>query len=35
MDFQNSPSELKVDLIYVLNLVNQIEVIYENRMIFS
>ena len=29
MDFQTSPSELKVDLIYVLNLVNQIKVIYE------
>jgi len=29
MDFQASPSELKVDLIYVLNLVNQIKVIYE------
>ena len=29
MDFQMSPSELKVDLIYVLNLVNQIKVIYE------
>ena len=29
MDFQSSPSELKVDLIYVLNLVNQIKVIYE------
>ena len=29
MDFQTSPSELKVDLIYVLNLINQIKVIYE------
>ena len=29
MDFQTSPSELKVDLIYLLNLVNQIKVIYE------
>ena len=29
MDFKMSPSELKVDLIYVLNLVNQIKVIYE------
>ena len=29
MDFQRSPSELKVDLIYVLNVVNQIKVIYE------
>jgi hypothetical protein len=29
MDFKTSPSELKVDLIYVLNLVNQIRVIYE------
>ena len=29
MDIQTSPSELKVDLIYVLNLVNQIKVIYE------
>ena len=29
MDIQASPSELKVDLIYVLNLVNQIKVIYE------
>ena len=29
MDFQTSPSELKVDLIYLLNLVNKIKVIYE------
>ena len=29
MDIQTSPSELKVDLIYVLNVVNQIKVIYE------
>ena len=29
MNLQTSPSELKVDLIYVLNLVSQIKVIYE------
>ena len=29
MDFQTSPSELKVDLIYLLNLVNHIKAIYE------
>ena len=29
MDFQTAPTELKVDLIYVLNLVDQIKVIYE------
>ena len=29
MDIQTSPSELKVDLIYVLNVVNQIKAIYE------
>ena len=35
MDIQTSPSELKVDLIYVLNVVNQIKAIYEKSNDFS